>query len=86
MTIKHTPTKQEIGELVKAARYDIGVTQKDFAYMIGEDVQNIKNWETGRGRMSAAVLVKIVLLYLSEADLQSVEGFLNTVTRLHNKN
>ena len=64
-------TKQEIGQILRAARESKGLTQKQVAEFIGRKQQIVGHWETGYSQPDANTLFELCDLY----DLSIDEAF-----------
>ena len=56
-------TKQEIGQILRAAREAKGLTQKQVATEIGRKQQVVGHWETGYAQPDANTLFELCDLY-----------------------
>lgn len=56
-------TKQEIGQILKAAREAKGLTQRQVATAIGRKQQVVGHWETGYAQPDANTLFELCDLY-----------------------
>lgn len=56
-------TKQEIGQVLKAAREAKGMTQKQVAEILGRRQQIVGHWETGYAQPDANTLFELCDIY-----------------------
>lgn len=56
-------TKQEIGQILRAARETKGMTQKQVAEMLGRRQQIVGHWETGYAQPDANTLFELCDIY-----------------------
>lgn len=56
-------TKQEIGQVLKAAREARGMTQKQVAEILGRRQQIVGHWETGYAQPDANTLFELCDIY-----------------------
>lgn len=56
-------TKQEIGQILRAAREAKGMTQKQAAEMLGRRQQIVGHWETGYAQPDANTLFELCDIY-----------------------
>lgn len=54
-----TPLDKEIGGRIKRMRRNLGLTQENLAQLIGVTFQQVQKYETGKNRISAAMLKEI---------------------------
>ena len=60
--------KKEIGNRLRIARENAGLTQEDVANVISSTFQKVSSFETGRTRVDIETLTKLCSLYKTNAD------------------
>ena len=59
----HNPRMETaVAKIVKDKRNKLGLTQEEFAALLGVERYNLSKWETGISRPKADVLLKIIEL------------------------
>ena len=60
--------KKEIGNRLRIARENAGLTQDDVAKVINSTFQKVSSFETGRTRVDIETLIKLCSLYKTNTD------------------